>query len=141
MNLFKKVIISSLMTSMLIACAGVITQPDWKFIQSVGGLSVNELEIKGGLYYLPVNLSVASYKAGTKSAMVCTDTSARVAGKQIFLRISTDSKKNAPNATAQCPSAKIGGIPDGHYRVMYIDADGNTHKIGDVVANLADGLL
>ena len=127
------------MSVLINACAGVVTQPDWKFIQSVGGISVDELESSDGIYYLPIKMSVASFKPGTKSEMVCTSARARVAGKQILLRIKTDSKKNKPNASAQCPKAKVGGIPDGNYRVVYIDADGNSNKVGDVVANLADG--
>jgi len=139
MNTIKHLIISSLLTTLLVACAGVVTQPDWDFIQSVGGISVEKLETIDGIYYLPIKMSVASYKAGTKSAMVCTGAKARVAGKQILVRITTDSKKNAPNASTQCPKAKVGGIPDGNYRVVHIDADGNTNKISDVVASLADG--
>lgn len=119
----------------LTACASVVTQPDWKFIQSVGGLTVGELEMIDGIYYLPVNMSVASY---TKSDMVCVGSSARVAGKQIFLSVQTDSRENRINATPDCPKARIGGIPDGNYRVMYKDPDGNKTKVGDVIADLAN---
>lgn len=121
----------------LFSCASVVTQPDWDFIQSVGGVKAEKLEMLEGIYYLPVEIDFASYKPGTKSEMVCVDTSARIAGKQILLRIKTDAKKNAPNATAQCPNAKIGGIPDGNYRVVYIGPEGESHKVSDVVANLA----
>jgi len=128
-----------LISTLVFSCASVITQPDWEFIQSVGGIEADQLEMIDGIYYLPVNINFASYKPGTKSAMVCTDTSARIAGKQILLRVKTDSKKNAPNATAQCPKAKIGGIPDGNYRVVYIGPKGDSQKVSDVVANLAGG--
>ncbi len=121
------------------ACAGVPTQPDWAFIQEHGGISIDPLRSDEGIYFLPVKMSVASYKPGTKKEMVCTRSSARVAGKQILLRIKTDSKKNVPNGSAQCPEAKLGGIPDGNYRVIHIGPDGEKNKVGDVVANLADG--
>lgn len=119
----------------LTACASVVTQPDWKFIQSVGGLTVGQLEMIDGIYYLPVNMSVASH---SKPAMVCVDTAARVAGKQIFLSVQTDSRENQPNASSECPKARIGGIPDGNYRVMYRGPEGNMTKVGDVVADLAN---
>lgn len=137
-NKIKKLIVMLIATS-LFSCASVITQPDWKFIQSIGGISAEKLEMIDGIYYLPVKLNLAAYKPGTKSAMVCTDTSARIAGKQILLRVKTDSRKNSPNASVDCPKAKIGGIPDGEYRVVYIGPDGESHKVSDVVANLAGG--
>jgi hypothetical protein len=105
----------------------------------VGGISVGELEVLGGIYYLPVKMNVASYKPGTKSEMVCTKTRARVAGKQIWVYVNTDSKRNAPGASAQCPKAKIGGIPDGTYRVLFVEPNGEKHKIGEVLADLAGG--
>lgn len=124
-------------------CASVVTQPDWKFVNSVGGISVDRLELIDGIYYLPVHMSVASYKPGTKSEMVCTNTSTRVAGKQIWLYVNTDSKTNAPNASADCPKAKVGGIPDGKYSVLFVDEKSDKkHRIGEVEANLAgDGGL
>lgn len=121
------------------ACAGVVTQPDWKFVNSVGGISVDSLEMIDGLYYLPVKMSVASYKPGTKSEMVCTSTSTRVAGSMIWLYVKTDSRKNAPRASAECPKAKVGGIPDGKYRVLFVDeTTGEKYPIGEVVADLAN---
>ncbi len=132
----KRILSAAALACVVAGCAsGVPTQPDWKFIQKVGGLSISELKMAGGVYYLPVHMSVESHD----KAMVCTNSTARVAGKEIWLRILTDSKKNAPDASAQCPDARIGGIPDGNYRVMFIGPDGARHKLGDVTANLADG--
>jgi len=121
------------------ACASTVTQPDWKFVNSVGGISIGELEMIDGIYYLPVNMSVASYKPGTKSEMVCTSTSTRVAGKMIWLYVRTDARKHAPRASAECPKAKVGGIPDGKYRVLFVDeSNDEKHPIGEVEANLAN---
>ena len=127
----------------LAACVGVVTQPDWKFVNSVGGISADKLELVNGIYYLPVHMSVASYKPGTKSEMVCTSTAARVAGKQIWVYVTTDSKNNAPKASADCPKAKVGGIPDGKYSVLFVDEKNDVkHPIGEVEANLAgDSIL
>jgi len=136
MKKIKNILLILLLTSVF-SCSSSITQPDWKFIQSIGGISADKLEMIDGIYYLPVKLNLASYKPGTKSAMVCTATSARIAGKQIMLRVKTDSMKNVPTASVDCPKAKIGGIPDGEYRVVYVGPDGESHKVNDVVANLA----
>ena len=118
---------------------GVVTKPNWKFVNSMGGISVSELEMIDGIYYLPVNMSVASYKPGTKSEMVCTSTSTRVAGKMIWVYVRTDSRKNAPRESAQCPKAKVGIIPDGKYRVLFVDeTKDEKYPIGEVEANLAN---
>ena len=139
LNFSFKFIFPFAISMALFSCAGVITQPDWRFIQTMGGLNVSELEMVDGEYYVPVNLNVGSFKRGTKSEMVCTHTSVRVAGKQLLLRIKTDSKRNVPSASAQCPKAKLGLVPDGDYRVIFIDANGKQQVVGNVLANLAQG--
>jgi len=135
---FNKLKISAILFSAVIlySCASVVTEPDWKFVQSVGGISVGELEMIGGQYYLPINMSVASY---TKTSMVCTDSSARVAGKEIWVKVKTNSLSNVPTGSTECPKARLGGIPDGNYRVMYVGPEGEGRKrIGEVTADLAN---
>ncbi len=122
----------------LLSCASTVTQPDWKLIRSVGGLKVANPEIREGEFYLPIELDFSAYKRGSNSALVCTDTSTRVGGKLIFLWVKTDSVKNAPKATSKCPAARLGLIPDGEYRVIYMAPEGVQVPVGEVIVNLAD---
>lgn len=124
---------------LLASCASTVTQPDWKLIQSVGGVKVSNPEIQNGEYYLPIELDFSSYKRGTKSALVCTGTSTRVGGKLIFLWIKTDLVRFNPQGTSICPDARLGLIPDGDYRVIFMGADGAEVPISEVTVNLADG--
>lgn len=131
-NIKKSVLISIVGLALLQGCGSVINAPDWKLIQSVGGLTIEDPVFNDGEWFLPVNLDVSSYKAGTKSELVCTETKTRVFADKIELSIRTDSKRNRPEASSKCPAAKIGLPLDGDYAVVFKDPEGLRHDLKSI---------
>jgi hypothetical protein len=119
---------------------------DWEFIQSVGGIAVGSpIKHNDGSWTLPVSCDVSGLTTITKkptslnSALVITDTFARVDGNKIHLTVVINSAQRSKK-TAHCTAVNLGKMKPGEYIVVYGDSmsfpgepDAVTYKIGTVI--------
>jgi hypothetical protein len=118
---------------------------DWDFIQSAGGITVTApIRHNDGSWKLPVSCDISGLTTITRkptslnSALVVTDTSARVDGNKIHLIVVINSALRSKK-TSHCTAVNLGHMKPGEYIVVYGDSmsfpgkpEAVTHQIGTV---------
>lgn len=105
---------------------------DWAFVQSVGGLAVEQPFRQDGRWFLPVRCDVSGIQAVTAKPSVLNSgigcsTVARVEGRAILLRVET--RLVSP---AKCPPVDLGASLNGRYTVFYASSPKERVKISEV---------
>jgi hypothetical protein len=121
------------------ALADSAPQP-WAFVKSVGGIIVEDPVPVGGRWILPVQANVSGLQSFSSkpttlnSGLSCTSVRARVTGNRINLTIYTEVAESASSGV--CPSASLGVLPAGEYKVFYAHPDGVPMHLRDVRVGL-----
>jgi len=108
----------------------------WDFVQSVGGLKLEAPSKAAGVWLLPLVVDVSGLKAVTRkpsslnSGIACEKSSAVVEGANIYVSIVTGIA--GPGKSPSCPSAKLGALAAGKYRVFYRGPSENPVQVGVV---------
>src|SRR5271169_2462329 len=108
----------------------------WDFLQAVGGISVEAPLHSASGWSLPVHANVSGLERVTtkpttlNSALVCEQTIAKVEGQSIYLTI-VPVLAHA-NFSPRCPSAQLGNLAAGRYRVFYRGSQEQPHFLRDV---------
>jgi hypothetical protein len=114
----------------LLAClplAAFAGPESWSAIQSVGGISVGPPFHSPDGWLLVIHANISGLEAQTRqpiaanSALACKRTNAVVEGMNIYLTVI--SGVAAYKVGAVCPSAKLGNIEPGTYKVFYRGPD------------------
>ena len=113
---------------------GFLTQEkqDWNFIQSVGGLKVTAKEKT-----LIVDCDVSgTRKVNVKPTMIHSALAVRKVwhkrvGNTIQLKVVTSVIKKGINSA--CKPLDLSAYPDGAYKVGYLNSDGTTQALGQVI--------
>lgn len=123
------------------ANALVSTAQSWKFMQSVGGLTLGEPHLEDRMWSLPVNCDVSGRKHySTKPALVnpgivWIGTMIEIEKDRIYLTIDTGPAMPSSlpgKASTVCGPANLGRIKPGKYSVLYRNPDASDHLIGSV---------
>lgn len=122
------------------ACAGIsdwIYGQSWEFMESVGGVRVDEpIRKSDGTAYLPVRCDVSGLTTITKkptminSALIVTGIDKKIEEKQIMISVTTGLASK--NSTCTCSGVDLGNIPSGDYQVYYYGSDREKHFLGKV---------
>ena len=109
----------------------------WKFVQSVGGLSIGD-PVRDALgWTLPVRANVSGLTKVTvqptslNSGIACLETRAMVEGSTIFISIVTGAA--GVGRVARCPPAVLGQLAPGRYSVVYRGKDSSQGSVGSIV--------
>ena len=122
--------------SALVTLEALADPASWKFLQSVGGLTIAEPQRVSGGWVLPVQADVsgltrASARPTTlNSGIACLETRASVEGSTIALSIVTGLAGSGRNA--QCPAANLGQLTPGRYSVIYRGVAEPDVRIGSI---------
>ena len=112
-----------ILSVLLLPLTALARSEGWQFVQSVGGIAVGKPEHLPSGWSLSVRADVSGVTTVTlkptalNSALACVRTFAVVEGRNIFLTI--DSELVRSGYTSRCPSANLGRVADGQYRVFY----------------------
>jgi len=113
---------------LLVACSALAEPRSWSFVQSVGGIAVDQPIQKDGAWLLPVISDVSGLQAITvkpsqlNSGLACQAVESTVEGASIFIVIATTIAGSG--RTAQCPPAALGSPAPGIYSVFYRGPNG-----------------
>lgn len=126
----------SVLLSCLLPLAANAETRNWSFVQSVGGMSLGAPVRAGTGWSLPITANVSGLEAITQtpttlnSALVCERTSAVVEDRNIYLAISTGLVRG--KYTVNCPSAQLGQVSAGAYRVFYRGPEHKPVLLGEI---------
>lgn len=116
----------------------VCSEPrDWSFMQSVGGVALGAASVKEGEWLLGIRANVSGLEQITQkptlqnSGTVCTETAARVKRDFIFITISAGVVREGYSAS--CPSAELGKVAEGSYKVFYQSPGGELQPLGAIM--------
>lgn len=110
---------------------------DWSFVQSVGGIALGSSSFQEGSWSLSIRVNVSGLEQITakptlqNSDLACTRTEARVKGDAIYITIDTGLIREGYSAA--CPSAALGNVPGGRYKVFYKSPGGELQPMGAIV--------
>ncbi|MGB4812549.1 MAG: hypothetical protein WBP13_08745 [Methylophilaceae bacterium] len=116
---------------------------DWDFVQSVGGIAIEQAEVHEGEWSLHVNADVSGLTQITvkptliNSALICESTDAEVEGDKIFLTINTGVIREG--YSSKCPNANLGKIANQTYQVFYKDPSKENHLLGEIDIKVQTG--
>jgi hypothetical protein len=113
---------------MLTSCGAALSERrDWRFVQAVGGMAVEQPVRDSRGWALPVRINVSGTRAITveptllNSALACDSVQAVIDGRIIYLTVVT--RLVDEGSTAVCPAARLGQQQPGVYSVMYRSPD------------------
>jgi hypothetical protein len=138
MNIRVKIFLA--MGAVVLGCGMAVVsseQRDWSFIQSVGGLGVDEPQkLDNGNYRLPVRCDVSGLHAITvkpttlNSGLIVRETRATVREHTVQIWIVTCVADKHHNARA--PDVILKNLPPGTYQVQYRSRDGSLTRLREI---------
>lgn len=109
---------------------------DWNFIQTVGGIKIEDpLETEDG-FYLPIICNVSGEDSitlkptGINSALFCLKTKTKIEGNKIYLTVITG-YSIFDELKSKCKAVRIGKLKKGKYLVYYKDKSSDKQQIGE----------
>jgi hypothetical protein len=123
--------------STLASVDALADRASWKFIQSVGGLTISEPQRETAGWVLPVRADLSGLTKVSveptklNSGVACLETQASVEGSTIVLSLVTGVAGSG--RSARCPAATLGQIAPGRYSVVYRGVDEAEVSVGTVV--------
>jgi hypothetical protein len=119
----------------------MIAEPQsWSFVESVGGIAVDPPIRSDHTWVLPVRSDVSGLRTITikptkvNSGIACQSIRAEIEGGSIYITVLTTVAGSRYNA--ECPSASLGQVASGRYRVFYRGPNEKPVQIGEVVVGL-----
>jgi len=125
-----------LVALLITSCSFVAEPRDWAFVQSVGGIAVDQPSKKDNGWVLPVRADVSGTRSITvkpstlNSLLACTSVRVSIEGKAIYVTVKTGLTRS--DLSSVCPSPNLGGIEPGSYAVLYREPGGKTFPLGKV---------
>lgn len=116
-------VIAVMLPILVMSATAFAEEQNWKFVQSVGGISVGFPALASDGWSLPIDCDISGLKKVTvkptvlNSGIACKSVAANVEGHNIYLTVNTSIAGSGRNA--QCPPASLGHIPKGEYTVYY----------------------
>ena len=111
---------------------------DWAFMQSVGGIRVEEAKKKGSSrWVLPVvcdvsGLTTVTHKPTTlNSGLVVTRVLHQVSGNEIHISVVLNTMLNTSH-TSRCMEIVVSDISAGEYKILYEEPNKTNHVLGTV---------
>ncbi len=112
----------------------------WHFIDARGGLQVGQPIRESGQWLLPVACNVSGIEAlGSRPVIIHNNLAwsksvARVEGFLVFLTLYT-ALQGPRSPSAKCGPAEIPRLQSGTYEVLYLNPDGTTQQLGEIIIN------
>jgi len=137
MNIRVKLFLA--MAALVLGCGmAVVTseQRDWAFIQSVGGLAIDEPQkLETGNYRLPIRCDVSGREITIKpttanSGLIVRETCCAICAHSIQIWIKTCLADGKHNALA--PDVILKNPPPGAYQVQYRSRDGSLTHLREI---------
>jgi len=122
---------------MLMSVDALADRASWKFLQSVGGLTIGEPQRESGGWVLPVHADVSGLNKASvqpttlNSGIACLETRASVEGSIVALSIVTGLAGSG--RVARCPAANLGHLAPGRYSVVYRGVGEAQVSVGSIV--------
>jgi hypothetical protein len=130
MNKFLQILVASLTSSQVHA-----GEQEWKFVQAIGGISIGVPIRSETGWLLPVRADVSGFTQITtkptllNSSLICERSLVSVERTNIYITLVTGLVRSP--YTAACPSATLGRIASGNYRVYYRGPDEQPEYLGE----------
>ena len=121
----------------LVSVDALAERASWKFLQSVGGMTIGEPRREGAGWILPVHADVSgltkisAQPTTLNSGIACVETRASVEGSTVALSIVTGLAGSG--LIARCPAAMLGHIAPGRYSVVYRGVGEAEVSVGSIV--------
>jgi hypothetical protein len=108
---------------------------DWNFIQSVGGIKIENPLLTENGFYLPVICNVSGLDSitikptGLNSALSCIKSKVTIDGNKIYLKV-VNGIAFSKRTNCNCKAVNIGYLNEGIYQVYYKASNSDEHLIG-----------
>ena len=127
-----------LLTALLLTSCGTVAESrNWEFVQSVGGIAVEQPTKSTDGWLLPVQADVSGLRAITvtptllNSALSCKSVRASIEGQVIYITVVTGVAGR--DRTSICPPANLQEIRPGAYSVLYRGPNGKVVQLSKIV--------
>ena len=126
-----------LILPLILSCTNCTAElQSWSFVQSVGGVSIEEPYEEHDAFYLPIKVDVSGLQEIThkptmlNSALMCSRTGHAIIGNEVHISIYTSVVNDT--AGTNCKRIPLLGIKDGEYSVFYKTEIDGKHLLGNI---------
>jgi hypothetical protein len=120
------------------SAAAFVSEQDWQYVQSVGGMRLGQPQQKEGNWTVPVEIDVTGSRPITTQptaqhpGLVCAGIQAEPHDAEIYLTLFTSYPWLGADKGGGCQPIVLGHLTTGHYTLYYKGLDEQPIKLADL---------